>query len=278
MQLQAGSGEILLYEGQHGVEHTADLGRLVESQITPEGDWITIYRLYDSFDNVGPIKLERAETLWNQVNGLPPYKKAIQKGFSIEGYIPDEGIIEMSESGQRVIDSVDLDGVLVTPRPSYKSSVITAVYKALGELSPEREIFLSEKIKNELASNLLNEELKHNYHSKRIRIEDMFNDMIEKYVNQGDLLRQKLVLLFAQYTELMINLIVENADILRTIEKRPADQPDIPDESGAVDVAKAQRTRMLNTIEDLALAYKAQLNKKGRSENDQHSNKRTRSK
>ena len=31
----------------------------------------------------------------------------------------------MSQDGKRVIDNVELDGVLVTPRPSYKDSVIT---------------------------------------------------------------------------------------------------------------------------------------------------------
>jgi hypothetical protein len=246
MQSQANSGEILLYEGQHGVEHTADLGRLTESQVTPTGDWITLYRLYDQHDGVGPVKLERADTLWKQVNGLPPYEKKLQKGFSIEGYIPDEGIVEMSETGQRVIDNVELDGVLVTPRPSYKSSVISAVYKALDELSPDRKLIVSENIRGKFLNKLHDEALKQSYYSKRFKLEDALNESIEEAVSHGVQIRDRLELLLDEYKRMLIDMVLEH----NTIFVRPQDQPDIPDDSGAVDVAKAQQMRVLKNIQD----------------------------
>lgn len=251
MQAQANSGEILLYEGQHGVTHTEDLGRLVESELTPTGEWITTYRLYDEHDNVGPVKLERANTLWNQVNGLPPYEKPLQKGFSIEGYIPDNGIIEMSESGQRVIDAVDLDGVLVTPRPSYRSSVISAVYKALGELQPDLKITISENIRGELINAIQEEKLKQSYYSKRFKLDDARDTKVEEYINNGGQIKAKLELLMVEYSRMFIDLIMEHNQVF----VRPKDQPDIPDDSGAVDVAKAQRTRVLSDIRDLIKVY-----------------------
>jgi hypothetical protein len=246
MQNQANSGEILLYEGQHGVTHTADLGRLTESQMTPTGDWITLYRLYDQYDEVGPVKLERADTLWKQVNGLPPYEKKLQKGFSIEGYIPDEGIVEMSETGQRVIDNVELDGVLVTPRPSYKSSVISAVYKALDELPPDTKLIVSENIRGKFINKLHDEALKQSYYSKRFKLEDALNESIEEIVSHGVQIKDRLELLLDEYKRMLIDMVVEHNQVFI----RPQDQPDIPDGSGAVDVAKAQQTRVLKSIHD----------------------------
>ena len=72
MQTQAKSGEVLLYEGQHGVNYTNDIGRLVESDITEAGDWITTYRLYDTFDGFaeGSSTLEKADKLWRQTINL----------------------------------------------------------------------------------------------------------------------------------------------------------------------------------------------------------------
>lgn len=274
MQVQANSGEILLYAGQHGVDHGEDLGRLVESTITPTGDWITLYRLYDEFDNVGPVKLEKADTLWKQVNGLPPYEKPLQKGFSIEGYIPESGIVEMSETGQRVIDAVDLDGVLVTPRPSYKSSFITAVYKALDELPPSRELIVSENIRGKLLNKIHDEQLKQSWYSKRFKLEDALNESIEEIVSQGIAVNNKLKLLFDSYSQIMIDLILEH----NTVFVRPIDQPDIPDDTGAVEVAKANRARVLTNIRDLVKTYaEMKVHKsvnKEKTRNVKHGNKR----
>lgn len=247
MQDQANSGEILLYEGQHGVTHTEDLGRLVESEITPSGEWITTYKLYDEEDGFEPgsLTLERADKLWRQVNGLPPYEKPLQKGFSIEGYIPDGGIIEMSDSGQRVIDNVDLDGVLVTPRPSYRSSVITSIYKALDEIIPEKKELFTKSIKGKFLEHIAAEEARNNFYSRRYKFEDILNESIEEIMLDSLNQREKLDVLFDEYKEMMIQLILSNAGIYR----RSEDSPDVP-EQGAIDVAKTQRLRVLKNIQD----------------------------
>lgn len=252
MENQARTGSILAYEGQHGVTFTDDLGKLVESEITPTGEWITTYRLYDEMDGFEPGSrtLERADKLWRQVNGLHPYvdeegnPRPLQKGFSIEGYIPEGGILEMSESGQRVINDVDLDGVLITPRPAYTDSVITAIYKALDELTPQKKITISENIRGKFINKIEDENRKQSYYSKRYKLEDALNETIEEIMSHEVQVRDRLNLLFDEYKQMMIELLVGHVGVFI----RPKDQPDIPEE-GAVDVAKMQRMRLLKSIE-----------------------------
>jgi len=136
MQEQGNSGNVLLYADKHGVYYTDDIGILTKSDIAPNGDWIAEFRLYDESDNQGQMTLERVNKLWKQINGIAPYTEPMQKGFSVEGYIPDDGILMMDEGGRRVIDNVILDGCVVVPRPAYPTSIAHSVYKALGEHSP----------------------------------------------------------------------------------------------------------------------------------------------
>jgi len=131
---QANSGDILLYPDVHGVKGTDDIGILNSHMIDNLGDWHTEFRLYDEFDEAESYQIQKANVLWKQVAGLPPYSKPKQKGFSIEGFIPPNGIIAMKEDGtERVMDGIELDGVVVVPRPAYKDSIANAVFKALGE-------------------------------------------------------------------------------------------------------------------------------------------------
>jgi hypothetical protein len=266
MQEQANKGSILLYEGQHGVTHSMDLGKLVKSVISPTGEWKTEYRLYDESDGFekGGATLERADKLWRQVNGLPPYvdetgkSKPLQKGFSIEGYIPDGGIVTMSDTGQRVIARVDLDGVLVTPRPSYQDSVITAVYKALDELTPEKRISFTENIRGKFMNKIEDENRKQSYYSQRYKLEDALNESIEDIVNRGVQVKDKLDLLMREYSSMLVELVVSHSGVFI----RPEDQPDLPDDYGSVDVAKVQRLRVLKDIQGLLNTYMEVKDKK----------------
>lgn len=256
MQEQAKSGIIRLYVGQHNVDHVEDIGKLVDSNVNQLGEWITSYRLYDDFDGLekGSNKLQRADTLWRQVNGLPPYvddetgqPRPLQFGFSIEGYIPDGGIVEMSETGQRTIQRVDLDGVLVTPRPSYKDSALTAVYKALDELDPSKRITVSENIRGKFINRIEDERRRESYYSKRFKLDEALDESIDEIMTRGMQVHDRLQLLFSEYSTMMIQLIMEH----RGVFVRPKDQPDVPDDTGAVNVAKKlRRVQVLKNIED----------------------------
>lgn len=253
MQEQAKSGNILLYAGQHGVDHTDDVGKLVDSEISPTGDWITTYRLYDEDDGFAPDSktLEKADKLWKQVNGLPPYDKPMQKGFSVEGYIPDDGILVMDDTGARTINKVDLDGVLVTPRPSYKTSVISAIYKALDELEPEKKLSITETIRGQFMQSLEEEKKRESYYTKRYKLEDLLNDSIDLIMSKGLQVKERLNLLFDEYKQAMIQLLIDHEIVFSTGEK-----PDIPSNDGAVEVAKnMQLHRILKDVEGSLLAY-----------------------
>ena len=133
---QCNEGDILLYADVHGVKASEDIGILTDFHLDESGDWIVEFRLYDETDKVDTKSLETADKLWKQLNGFPPYRKPRRKGFSIEGYVPDEnGMVEKKENFG-IIDDIVLEGVVVVPEPAYQDSVIHAVYKALGE-TPE---------------------------------------------------------------------------------------------------------------------------------------------
>lgn len=202
---QAKSGDILLYPDIHGIRSTEDIGILCDHDITKGGDWVTEYRLYDNEDNVGSMTIEKGDKLWRQMNGLPPYTRPKQKGFSIEGDIPDGGIVQMSSDNRRVIDAVNLEGVVVVPRPAYKDSVAHACYKALGEESPWQ---MSKDVMGRLLSQITDVEKSEAYFLRRFQIDDALHKAIyDTMVNDGVNKSNKLNIIFDEYKSLMIDLI-----------------------------------------------------------------------
>ncbi len=217
MMDQAQAGEILLYPDVHGVRATDDIGRLVEATILENGDWETGYRLYDASDDVGPVTQERADKMWRQSCGLPPYEKPIQKGFSIEGYIPDDGIIEMSSDGRRVIDKVQLDGVVVVPRPAYGDSIASAIYKALN--GGENYLRTKKGIESHIQQKLQSQELRDEYYSKRYNMIEALDEMIEE-VMTGDIIdkAERLNVIFDEFKMVMVPLIINSAGVFEPRE------------------------------------------------------------
>jgi hypothetical protein len=212
---QASSKDILLYADKHGFGSSEDIGILEKAEVLSNGDWFTEYRLYDEHDNVGANKLEIIETLWKQVNGLPPYKKAKKKGFSIEGDIPEGGIVsaEKDENGnliRRVVSKVDLDGVVLVPKPAYKPSMAQAVYKALGELTPQKRNKLQKSIREKLREKVRTEELERNYQTEKWNAIDALDEIVMDIMkkNDGDK-REQLQLAFSEYSSIMIDNLME---------------------------------------------------------------------
>lgn len=214
---QANSGDILLFAGKHDVDFTNDIGILSEAKILPDGDWFTLYRLYDKFDNVGAVKLEKSETLWRQINGIAPYKKPIQKGFSIEGRIPEaEGIKLIDEMGGRVIDKIELDGVVVVNRPSYFDGIVNAVYKALELDHPKK---VQKEISSFLSSKIQSEEKKLSFLDKKFKLLDALESQIEKIMSEKDIDKiNQLEILFDEFKRLMIGLLTEFSESFNDTE------------------------------------------------------------
>ena len=210
-QNQARSGNILLYEGQHGVNYIDDIGKLTGSSITEDGHWETEFRLYDDLDKMGGVTLEKSDKLWRQVNGLPPYNHPIQKGFSIEGEIPDGGILSMDMTGKRVIDDVTLDGVVVVPRPAYKDSIASAVFKALGLPKPWN---LQKNLGSTLREKLDEDDARDLYFKKKYQIDEALETEIRS-IMAGSFpdYREPLNMLFDEYSDLMVRIILESKDL-----------------------------------------------------------------
>lgn len=276
MQDQANSGDILIYAGQHGVDHTDDIGKLVKAEITPGGDWVITNRLYDEQDGFSPGSktLEKANKLWKQINGIPPYKKPKQYGYSIEGFIPDGGIVQMSDSGKRVIDNVELDGVLITPRPAYVQSVIQAVYKALDELPPKKVEVYKAQLQNTFSELLRAEQRETNFYTQKYKFDELFQTIIEEIMSRGDQTQDRLNLAFNEYKEVMIKLLLEHQDLFR----QQVDQP--TSDLGPVTFAKEHkgRTELYKALHDQTkLLYnlvkgKTQKGNKNRGRNSKSGN------
>ena len=213
---QANSGTILLYPDTHGIKQSDDIGILTAQKILDNGDWFTEYRLYDSLDNIGAVKQEKIDTIWNQLKGLPPYAKPLQKGYSIEGYIPVDGILSAQKNddgslSKRVLDNVLLDGVCLVPRPAYQPSVASAVYKALHELLPQKIDRIQKKINKNLNDILDNKEAKSNYFHKKYQIQDALEEIIENIMKGDDFEKQKqLEIAFDEYKQLMIGILLQS--------------------------------------------------------------------
>jgi len=219
-QDQANAGDILLYSGKHGVDYTDDIGRLEHSEILPNSDWMTEFRLYDEDDGVGQNTLERADKAWRQSAGLPPYKVAKQFGFSIEGFIPDDGIISMDANGKRVIDQITLDGVVMVPRPAYQTSIAQSIYKALDERSPWN---VEKEMSRDFKARIQADELENSYFRKRFQFQDLLENEIEKIMcnpHIGDK-KETLDKLFNEYKESMLELILSSTSLFEEDKYSP---------------------------------------------------------
>lgn len=221
---QAESGEILLYPDIHGIKESEDIGKLVKAEILPNGDWRTEYRLYDESDGIGAYKAEKIDTLWKQLNGMPPYSKPRQKGFSIEGIIPDENIIydSFGDQDRGVLDDVLLDGVVLVPRPAYKDSIATAIYKAFGETTPQRQ----ESLKISLVQNIEREQIENAFYKHKWEYQDALENTIEKIMRKTNNNKlEELNLIFDEYKGLMIELIMKSASLFagEQVEEQPTE-------------------------------------------------------
>lgn len=203
---QCNKGDVLLYADVHGIKASEDIGILTDCNIDPNGDWVVEFRLYDESDGVDQASLEIADKLWKQLNGLPPYRKPRRKGFSIEGYVPDEnGLVDKKEKFG-VIDDIVLEGVVVVPEPAYQDSVIHSVYKALGE-TPEWTHRKS--IREELLSG--EDPLEINPDSLQCVLRDVLRETVA--VNQDAMpedLETELRSVLGEYTDLMVEWIKSN--------------------------------------------------------------------
>jgi len=212
---QANSGDILLYPDIHGIKQSEDIGILEKGEINKSGDWWTSYRLYDEYDDPGQYKLEKINNLWKQSLGLPPYRKPKQMGFSIEGIIPENGII-MTAKGDTVLDDIMLDGVVLVPRPAYMTSIANAVYKALDVLPPWREKITQDNINGKLDKVLKDKELKDKYWSKKFDVQDALEKSVnEVMVDKWDMKTERLGIIFDEYKFAMMNLVAESETVFK---------------------------------------------------------------
>ncbi len=212
---QAKTGDVLVYADRHGFAATEDIGILSDAQVLEGGDWWTEYRLYDEHDQtlgVDKASVERAQKLWLQVNGRPPYKHPKQKGFSIEGFVPDErGAMEMTQTGRKAINEVKLDGVVVVPRPAYEDSIANAVYKALGENLPGAP---EKTIAGQIRTIVEQGEQEEEYFRQRYLIGDAADDLVRRIMSEDDdgRRRERLEAVYDEYKSMMVDLVLRNPD------------------------------------------------------------------
>lgn len=224
---QANSGDVLLYAGKHDVDFTDDVGILTKAEILPTGDWYTEYRLFDEADNVGPYTLEKSDTLWRQMSGLPPYKKKKEKGFSIEGHIPENGIEAIGPDDRRVIRKVNLDGVVVVPRPSYQDSIAHAVYKALDAAPPWVLDKTRETFHDSISSMIMKADMENDYYSSRYKIDDALENVVKEImISDKGGKSDRLHTAFKEYSAIMVDTIMKSADIF-VGKDRPRSKADI---------------------------------------------------
>lgn len=206
---QANSGDILLYPDVHGIKASQDIGRLTVAKVLDDGDWYTEYRLYDDSDEIGPVKKEIVDTLWKQLNGFPPYTKPKQKGFSIEGIIPDSAV-GYNTMNKGIIDDVSLDGVVLVPRPAYLDSMATAITKALGGTTVYRANSIQETLREKVQQQEINEQ----YYKLKWDYQDALEQIVESIMKKNNNNKQEeLEIALDEYKRLMIELVMNSSEI-----------------------------------------------------------------
>ena len=167
----------------HGKGATDDIGMLTNSKILEDGNWWIEARLYDENDNIGSYKLEKANDLWNQVNGIDPYAEAKQKGFSIEGYLTDLEKIDATTGG-RIINNMELDYMAVVPRPAYKDSIAHSVAKSLGA---QTEWAIRKTISNKIEMKLNERKESENLNTEKWALESALGEVVDSIMSSDSL-------------------------------------------------------------------------------------------
>jgi hypothetical protein len=209
---QAEHGDILLYADIHGIKESEDIGILDNFKVLENGDWYVEFRLYDESDGLDDASIQKADKLWAQVNGLPPYTRARRKGFSIEGEIPDDAVSIEKKSKLGIIDDIILQGVVVVPEPAYEDSYIHAIYKALDVTPPWR----IRKAYRKRLSGIIRKDKQAQYDRDRYEIDEERDRLIAEIVKEksGEDLTESLRYVFNEYTDLSIELITENPTLV----------------------------------------------------------------
>lgn len=246
---QAESGDVLLYTDVHGIKATEDIGILTHFEVRPDGDWYTEYRLYDESDGIGPEKLETIDTIWKQVNGLPPYTKPRKKGFSIEGTLPPD-LIKLRED-QKVLDDIHLDGVLLVPQPAYKDSAAHAVFKALGLEMPHqfragvKELF-EQRVEKDRAGRT--------YAAARYDLDQARDEKVEQVMrSDADDKPARIRTIFEEYGQLSSELVFKSAALFGQDDLVDGTDEASPYSAGQT---RAERLRELrDRVEELLAAH-----------------------
>jgi len=255
---QANSGDILLYPDVHGIRESEDIGILTTAKVLSDGNWFTEYRLYDELDKVGSNKLEKVNDIWRQISGESPYRKPRQKGFSIEGFIPEGAILsgEVDSLGnvkKRVIDNVLLDGVVLVSRPAYQDSIASAIYKALGEVPPWTSDDIRKSVRGELANKLREEKLRDSYYREKWDVMDALEKTIEKIMKKDNSNKaEELNVAFDEFKNIMINILLQSQDLFIEDESDSENEDDIPPYSGET----LARSSKLDVLKGLLFSLK----------------------
>jgi hypothetical protein len=200
---QAKEGDVLLFPDIHGIKDSEDIGILTHFETQDNGDWYVEFRLYDDSDHVDEDSKQKAHKLWAQVNGLPPYSKPRRKGFSIEGFIPKDSVLEDKKERLGIIDDMVLEGVVIVPQPAYEDSYIHAIYKALNVVPPWK---VQRNIQKTLRRSIIQKDAMASFERERYTLDAARDQLLADVLHNGartEDLRQ----VFDEYRDLSLELI-----------------------------------------------------------------------
>jgi hypothetical protein len=125
---------------------------------------------------------------------------------------------------KRVIDDVLLDGVVLVPRPAYQASVAQAVYKALGEMEPEKKERVRKGLQESLEAQVKDKETENAFYKRRWEIGDALDENIRKIMSKDTPDKmERLDMLFEEYKNLMVKLILSSEAIFSGGEETDED-------------------------------------------------------
>jgi ABC-type antimicrobial peptide transport system permease subunit len=189
------------------------------------------------------------------MNGIAPYKKPMQNGFSIEGSIPEDQIVsaEIAENGmmtKRVVNEVLLEGVCLVPRQAYPSSIASAVYKSLGELQPSKKDRLRKSFDDVFSSINNRQNIGEEYWDSKWRLNEALDETIQRIMTiNRNTKREELEIAFDSYKNYMIDLIMKSEIIFD--KSTVLDVEDIPNDgmaNNAEDIVKQKKIVLMTKI------------------------------
>ncbi|TGK36227.1 hypothetical protein [Leptospira andrefontaineae] len=176
-----------------------------QSFIDEQGEWKTVFRLFDDFDvednpNFDIAYVKKAKQFWAMTRGEEPYKRPTRIcQFSIQGLLDEKDVIK-TESGND-LDWIEIDAVAAVTRGAYPQEDFSTIEKVFKQFHSAKEGKPKPVSKGELSEEIQARDRVRNFYDETWETESALSKKEQEVLESEDTPENKQARLTALYDE-----------------------------------------------------------------------------